>query len=304
MRRNKHYVNRFNKQEKITRFTVKESTLLFDFLHSSMPEKSRNAIKELLVNKQVRINDTVQTHFQFELNPGDLVAITNIKAAREITLKGLKIVYEDLDVIVAYKDHGLLSVSTNKENQKTAYRILSNYLKQADPKNQLFVVHRLDREASGLMLFAKSQEVKEFLLGDKNRTVLDRRYYVAVEGQVEKDHGAVHSWLKENKAFHVYTSPIPNGGQEAITNYVVLNRGKQFTLLEVKLDTGVKNQIRVQLQEIGNSVVGDKKYGATVNPIGRMALHAYLLTFKHPRTKEVMQFDTPIPPEFNKLINL
>ncbi len=301
MKKNKNYINRFGKKEKWTKFTAKDSASLFDFLQSAMPEKSRTAIKELLANKQVKVNENMESHFNFEVKAGDSIAISNIKAPREIPLKGLKIIYEDLDIIVIYKDKGLLSVSTNKENEKTAFHILSNYIKQADPKNQIFIVHRLDRETSGLMLFAKSMEVKSFLQTDWKETVMDRRYYVAVEGEVRKDHGVVHSWLTENKNFQVFSSDYPNGGQEAITHYKVLRRNPDYSLLEVRLETGRKNQIRVHMQDLGHPVVGDKKYGATHSPINRLALHAFLLAFKHPKTKEVIKFDTPIPDEFNKL---
>lgn len=303
MKKNSNYVHKFDKKAKFTKFLVKEPINLFDFLAAKMEGKSRTAIKELLSSKQVKVNDRVESHYNFQLNPNDNVTISSLKAPREIPLKDLKIIYEDLDIIVIYKDKGLLSVSTNKENEKTAFRILSNYIKQADPRNQLFVVHRLDRETSGIMMFAKSQEVKIFLQTDWQETVMDRCYYVVVEGEVEKDYGVVHSWLSENKNFLVFSSQTPGKGQEAVTHYKVIKRNKKYSLLEIRLETGRKNQIRVHMQDIGHSVIGDKKYGATSNPINRLALHAFLLAFKHPRTKEVIKFDTPIPPEFNKLFN-
>ncbi len=293
--------SRSNINEKVTTFKVVETVQLMAFLTEKMPEKSRTAIKSLLANKQVKVDGKVITHFSFEVPANSEIAISSVKAPKEVTIKGLRIVYEDLDLIVIHKDQGLLSVSTNKENEKTAYSLLSNYVKQADAKNQIYIVHRLDRETSGVMMFCKTFEVKKFLQTDWQETVMDRCYYVVVEGKVEADCGTVHSWLTENKNFQVFSSPIPNGGQEAVTHYKVLKRSKNFSLLEVRLETGRKNQIRVHMQDLGHSVIGDKKYGATSNPINRLGLHAFLLAFKHPSTKEVMKFLTPIPPEFDGL---
>jgi len=302
MHKSKNYVNRFNKKEKNTTFTVKEKSTLFDFIRLKMPEKSRNAVKELLSNKQVRINKNIETNFNFPLLPDDKITISSLKAPKEIPLKNLKIIFEDSQIIVINKDKGLLSVSTEKENEKTAFRILSNYLKQADPKNQLFVVHRLDRETSGIMLFAKNMEVKKYLQSDWKTNVMDRCYYVVVEGEVKSNIGTIHSWLAENKNYQVYSTDNPNIGQEAETHYKVINRNKDYSLLEVRLSTGRKNQIRVHMKDLGHSVIGDKKYGATQpSPINRLGLHAFLLSFKHPTNGEKMKFDTPIPTEFNKL---
>lgn len=289
------------RKEKITAFKSNEVISLMEFLTKKMPEKSRTAMKSLLINKQIKINGQVATHFKHQIEIGDELTISSIKAPREIPMKGLKIVYEDLDLLVIHKDPGLLSISTNKENEKTAFSLLSNYVKQADPKNQIFVLHRLDRETSGVMMFAKNFEVKKYLQSDWQETVMDRVYNVVVEGKVENEAGTVHSWLTENKNFQVFSCPTDNGGQEAITHYRVLNRCRNYTLLEVRLETGRKNQIRVHMQDLGHSVIGDKKYGATSNPINRLGLHAYLLAFKHPTTKEVMKFIAPMPPEFEML---
>lgn len=289
------------KKEKVTTFTVTEDSTLMEFLSKKMPEKSRTAVKSLLTNKQVKVNGEASAKYDFPLKSGDAVVISSMKAPREIPIKGLSIIYEDLDLIVIHKNYGLLSVSTNKENEKTAYNILSNYVKQADPSNKIFVVHRLDRETSGIMMFAKNPEAKRYLQSDWHDVVMDRSYYVVVEGKVEDDVGVIHSWLSENKNFHVFSSQRPNSGQEAITKYKVLKRSRLYSLLEVTLDTGRKNQIRVHMEDLGHPVVGDQKYGATTNPINRLGLHAFLLSFKHPKTEEVMKFSTPIPPEFDHL---
>ena len=172
--------------------------------------------------------------------------------------------------------------------------MLSEYVKKFNPKNLIFIVHRLDRDTSGLMMFAKSKKVQEVLQKDWNNAIIERSYVVVVEGTVEKAEGTVTSWLKENKALVMYSSQTPDDGQKAVTHYKVLKTDKQFSLLEVKLETGRKNQIRVHMKDMGYPVTGDKKYGAKLNPIGQMGLHARVLSFKHPSSGKTLRFDTPI----------
>jgi len=195
-------------------------------------------------------------------------------------------------------------MATDTEKSKTAYSMLSEYVKKFDPKNLIFIVHRLDRDTSGLMMFAKSKKIQEALQKDWNESIIDRSYVVIVEGVVENEEGTVTSWLKENKALVMFSSQTPNDGQKAITHYKLLRANKQFSLLEVKLETGRKNQIRVHMKDMGHPVTGDKKYGAKLNPIGQMGLHARVLAFKHPVTGKTLRFDTPIPGKFLKVFKL
>jgi 23S rRNA pseudouridine1911/1915/1917 synthase len=176
--------------------------------------------------------------------------------------------------------------------------MLSKMVKKEDRDNLIFVVHRLDRETSGLMLFAKSYDIQQLLQKAWQETVVERSYVVVVEGQVEQNQATITSWLKENRALIMYSSQTENDGQKAITHYKVLKRNDLYSLLEVNLETGRKNQIRVHLKDIGHSVLGDKKYGSTQNPLGRMALHARVLAFKHPITGKEVRFETPIPRRF------
>ncbi|MCO5388226.1 MAG: RNA pseudouridine synthase [Desulfosporosinus sp.] len=162
-------------------------------------------------------------------------------------------------------------------------------------------MHRLDRETSGVMMFAKSEKVQQLLQKAWKEAVLERTYVVVVEGMVTKEEGTITSWLTESKAFIMYSSRTPNDGQKAITHYRVLKKNKHYSLLEVELETGRKNQIRVHMKDIGHSVIGDKKYGATKHPIGRIGLHARVLAFKHPITGEVVRYETDIPKEFLNL---
>ena len=283
---------------------VTEASELMNFLIAKFPEKSRTTIKSLLAHKQVCVDDMVTTKFDFPLKRGQVVFLNKKKSEEKPRFRGLRIVHEDADIIVIEKAAGLLSMASETEKQKTAYHMLSEYVKRFDPRNLIFIVHRLDRDTSGLMMFAKSKRVQEVLQKDWNESIIERSYVAIVEGSIEKTEGTVTSWLKENKAMVMYSSQVPDDGQKAVTHYKVLKTNKLFTLLDVKLETGRKNQIRVHMKDIGFPVTGDKKYGAKSNPIGQMGLHARVLAFKHPVTGRAMRFDTPIPLKFQKLFSL
>ncbi len=280
---------------------VSEPTELMKFLIEKFPEKSRTTIKSLLAHKQVTVGDMVTTQFDLPLKRGQMVFLNKQKSDEKPRFRGLRIVHEDADIIVIDKASGLLSMASETEKTKTAYSILSEYVKKFDPKNLIFIVHRLDRDTSGLMLFAKSKKVQEILQKDWNDSIIERSYLAVVEGTVEKTEGTIVSWLKENKALVMYSSKTPEDGQKAITHYKVMKTGNQFSLLDVKLETGRKNQIRVHMKDMGYPVTGDKKYGSKLNPIGQMGLHARVLAFKHPGNGKVLRFDTPIPGKFLKL---
>lgn len=292
--------------EKLKEVAVKvtEASELMKFLIEKFPEKNRTTIKSLLAHKQVSVDDMVTTKFDFPLKRGQMVFLNKKRAEEKPRFRGLRIVHEDASIIVIDKANGLLSMASETEKQKTAYSILSEYVKRFDPNNLIFIVHRLDRDTSGLMMFAKSKKIQEILQKDWNNSIIERSYIAIVEGVIEKTEGTVTSWLKENKALVVYSSQTPDDGLKAVTHYKVLKTNKVFSLLEVKLETGRKNQIRVHMKDIGFPVTGDKKYGAKLNPIGQMGLHARVLSFKHPVTGKALRFDTPIPMKFQKLFSL
>lgn len=292
--------------EKLKEVAVKvtETSELMKFLIEKFPEKNRTTIKSLLAHKQVSVDDMVTTKFDFPLKRGQMVFLNKKRAEEKPRFRGLRIVHEDASIIVIDKANGLLSMASETEKQKTAYSILSEYVKRFDPNNLIFIVHRLDRDTSGLMMFAKSKKIQEILQKDWNNSIIERSYVAIVEGVIEKTEGTVTSWLKENKALVVYSSQTPDDGQKAVTHYKVLKTNKVFSLLEVKLETGRKNQIRVHMKDIGFPVTGDKKYGSKLNPIGQMGLHARVLSFKHPVTGKALRFDTPIPLKFQKLFSL
>jgi len=276
---------------------VEESTELLKYLNTVMPGKGRNTVKAILSRGQVFVNGEVSTQFNDPLASGDRVQIRTRVATDDVKMKGVTILHEDDQLIVIEKEAGLLSIASETEKMMTAYRQVNDYVKSVQHKNQIFVVHRLDRDTSGIMMFAKSKDVQQKLQTTWQETVHERTYIALVEGTVKQD-GTVTSWLKESKAFVVHSSPTENDGQKAITHYKVLKSNKSMTLLQVNLETGRKNQIRVHMQDIEHPVVGDKKYGAQTNPIRRLGLHAHALAFIHPKTGESLRFESKIPSAF------
>lgn len=283
-----------------TVFKVDNSMELMKFLMEKMPENSRNSIKSMLTHKRVLVDDEVVSQYNYLLKAGQTVSIGKAKISKH-DLKGVTILYEDKDIIVIEKAKGLLSVATAKEKDNTAYSILKKYLKEKDPKNMIFVVHRLDRDTSGVMIFAKTAKAQDILQTNWNDMVKERTYVAVVEGTMEKDSDTITSYLAENKAYITYSTDNKEEGKKAISTYKVLKKNKRYSMVEVNIETGRKNQIRVHMQELGHSVIGDKKYGATTNPIKRLGLHAHSIVFTHPITKEVFSFTSEIPNEFNSL---
>jgi 23S rRNA pseudouridine1911/1915/1917 synthase len=274
---------------------------LLEFLYESLPEHSRKSVKSLLAQNRIMIENTIVSQFDYQLEPGMDVIVLKKNKVQNIILRKMNLLYEDEYFIIIEKSCGLLSVSAGKENEETAFSILNSYLKKSNRDAQLYVVHRLDRETSGVMMFSKSKAIQQKLQDNWDRAVAKRIYYAVVEGSVEKDNGEIVSWLKENSSLKVYSSETPGDGQKAVTQYRVIKRNPKYSMLEIALDTGRKNQIRVHLQDLGHSVAGDKKYGAVTDPFRRLALHAGILEFSHPLTGECMHFETPVPVIFEKL---
>lgn len=284
-----------------TEYKVFEAAELFDFLVEKMPSASRKTIKNMLTHSQVTVDDKTVTQYNTKLAEGQVVAITKQKVNKhKANLKGVEILFEDDAIIVINKAAGVLSMAGKNPSELTAYRQLTDYVKEIHPRQRLFIVHRLDRDTSGVMVFAKTEAAKEALQKNWHSDVKERKYTAMVEGVVNERPGTVSSWLTEGKTLKVYSSPFDNGGKHAITHYKKLQGNRHFSLLEVQLETGRKNQIRVHMQELGHSVVGDKKYGARQNPLKRLGLHATTLVFKHPISQEVLRFNAPVPAAFLK----
>jgi len=286
---------------KMTRLKVGETSLLMDFLLGKMGGMSRSSVKSLLAHRQVTVNDKVVTQFDYTLKQNDSVVINSTRGNVELVHPKLRVIFEDSDLIVVEKKEGLLSVTTGRETETTAFLILKNYVKKSSPRNKIYTVHRLDRETSGILVFAKNSDAQH-ILRDNWHEIVTRRIYVAVvEGKVTKEKDRIVSWLTENEvSLKISSSNTDNGGKEAITNYRVIKSNEEYSLLEIELETGRKNQIRVHMESIGHPIAGDRKYGST-SSFGRLALHARILEFYHPMTSEVMHFETPVPKEFLKV---
>ena len=297
MRKNTNYTP----PPKMTRLKVSEATQLMDFLLAKMGGMSRSSVKSLLGHRQVTVNEKVVTQFDYMLKAADSVVINSTRGNVELVHPKLRIIFEDSDLIVVEKKEGLLSVTTGRETETTAFLILKNYVKKSSTRNKIYTVHRLDRETSGVILFAKHSDAQHILRDNWHEIVTKRVYVAVVEGKVEKESDRIVSWLTENEvSLKISSSRTDNGGKEAITNYRVIKSNDEFSLLEIELETGRKNQIRVHMESIGHPIVGDRKYGSTTT-IGRLALHARVLEFYHPMTSEPLHFETPVPKEFLKV---
>lgn len=289
-------------RERNTELEVTEPTELMLFLRSRLTNHSRNKIKSLLTYGQVMVDGKVVSQYNHPLSPGQLVTINSSRTDETEASKNLTILYEDDELIVIDKVAGLLTIATDVNKNDTAYRLLTDYVRQSDINNRIFIVHRLDRDTSGVMMFAKNEEIQQ-LLQNSWRDLVEARIYLAlVEGKVVKKEDTIKSWLLETKTKLMYSSFTPGDGLEAITHYKLLQSNENYSLLEIHLETGRKNQIRVHMKDIGHSIIGDRKYGAQTNPIGRLGLHAQTLTFTHPRTNKRMHFETKIPKEFLRLL--
>lgn len=283
-------------------FKVVEPAQLMEFIMRKMDGISRNKVKHLLANGVVSVDGERTSQFNFELQPGMQVEIGKPSAKERFYSKWLKIVYEDKYLVVIDKKEGLLSNSPTVD-QETAQSILNQYFTASQQRCRAHTIHRLDRDTSGLMLFAKDKKIAMSFEENWKEKVYDRRYVAVVEGKLEPREGTVESWLKDNKMFVTYSSPTDNGGKFAVTHYQVLISNKNYSLVDFHLDTGRKNQIRVHAQDLGHPIVGDEKYGSTDNSLGRLCLHAYRLCFIHPTTGKEHEFETPFPKVFEKPFN-
>ncbi len=286
-----------------TVLTVTAPDTLLPFLLKNLPGQARNNIKSLLSHHQVTVAGEGVTRHDYPLQTGQEVRINwglvrNVRQAAG----ALHILYEDQDVIVVDKPAGMLSMASDSEKENTAYHILTDYVRQKEPGSRIFIVHRLDRDTSGVMMFARNEEAKRIMQDHWKERVEDRAYLALVEGTVEKTEGRVHSWLKETSTRLMYSAGADSGGQEAITHYRRLEVGRGYSLLEIRLETGRKNQIRVHMKDLGHSIAGDKRYGAQSNPLGRLGLHAHILAFRHPITQEILRFETEVPQAFQRML--
>jgi 23S rRNA pseudouridine1911/1915/1917 synthase len=277
---------------------VKYECELLEYLLKEVDNKSKNNIKTLLKRGRILVNNKRITKHDYMLRTTDKIIIN--QAVINSMMNDIEILFEDDYLIAINKPEGLLSIATEKEKDKTAYHIVSSYLKIRG-KDKAFVIHRLDRDTSGIIMFAKNDKIKNLLQNSWDQLVKVRGYLAVVEGATDSE-GVIKSYLKENKANMVYSSYKEHDGKLAITNYKKLNGNKEYSLLEVFIDTGRKNQIRVHMSDIKHPIVGDKKYGASKDPLKRLGLHAHKLEFVHPVTHKYIMINAKIPRKFDTIV--
>ena len=321
------------KRKQDTVLKVAEGGQLMDFLMAKMGGMARSSVKQLLGQRRVKVGNAIQTRHDFMLKAGDIVTVSSGRGNSQLTHPKLRIVYEDDDLIVVNKQPGLLTVAaTPGSSETTAYSILRAYVKKQNARAGIYVVHRLDRETSGLVVFARSEELQHYMRQYWRELVTERTYIALTEGVLSPREGKITTWLTEDKRNAVvYSSPVDDGGDIAITNYKVLKTtttpphpspqgresgsrhfsslegrsgGVTYSLVELHLETGRTNQIRVHLASKGCPVVGDRKYGHgnESSPIDRLCLHAKVLAFIHPVTEKTIRFESPVPKEFSRVL--
>ena len=291
--------NAYQQQEQYDHYVVDAPCELLEWLLANL-KQSHSKVKATLQGRGVRVGGKVVTQFDYRLEPGMKVAVSKVKKAAELKSRYVRLVYEDRHLVVVEKQAGILSMAAG-HSSLTVKAVLDDYFRRSNQRCTAHVVHRLDRDTSGLMIYAKEMQAEQILEHEWHERVYDRRYVAVVSGEMERDEGTVASWLCDNKAYITYSSPVDNGGKYAVTHYHTLARTTQHSLVEYVLETGRKNQIRVHSADIGHPVCGDVKYGNGDDPIGRLCLHAYVLCFVHPITNRRLEFETPVPVAFRKL---
>lgn len=291
--------NRTPQLPEYEQFIVKQQAPLLEWLLANIHE-SKSKIKATLKGSGIKVNGKVVTRFDYLLTEGTKVMVSKSKRNETFKSRYVKIIYEDRYLLVVEKNIGILSMAGGHASLNVK-AVLDDYFHQSRQKCTAHVVHRLDRDTSGLMIYAKDIQTEQILEHDWHNIVYDRRYVAVVSGEMKDEEGTIANWLKDNRSYMTFSSPVDNGGKYAVTHFHVLRRTAYHSLVEYRLETGRKNQIRVHSADMGHPVCGDIKYGNGDDPCGRLCLHAYVLCFYHPVTHERMEFETPIPSAFQKI---
>ena len=285
-------------------FVASQPGPLLEQMFSAWPEEKKKQIRTWLKFQAVTVNGRPVSQFNHPLAVGDSVAIRSDRfAAPKTSLpSGIKIFYEDAHLLVIAKPENLLSIASEAEPEKTAYFQLTEYVRQAHPrsKERVWIVHRLDRQTSGLMVFAKTPETKEILQSRCDQ--FEKKYEAVVEGRLPQETGTLKSDLDESNPFKVFIRPASSLTRHAVTHYRVLKNSRHRSLVELTLETGRRHQIRVQLSSLGCPIVGDEKYGAKSDPAGRLGLHSCFLRLIHPVSSQELRFTSPLPKPLAKLV--
>lgn len=272
---------------------------LLDVLRNRFPDSSNTTLRQMLQSGRVRVNGEIEKNAKRAIEGDDAVQVLSRSESASLPA-GLQILHEDDDVIVLLKPHGLLTVATEREREETVQSYLNDYLRQKRD-GRIHVVHRLDRESSGVLVFAKNFAAREALKEQFSAHTTDRLYVAIIEGAIDPPSGTIRSHLFERRDLHMQSVKARPDAKLAITHYRTAATARGYSMLEVTLETGRKNQIRVHLSEAGHPIVGDQFYGSRVNPLGRLGLHAKMLAFTHPVTGKRMTFSAPVPSAFLKL---
>lgn len=278
-----------------------EDMTLLPFLLEVLAPKSRSDVKSMLAHYHVQVNGTTVTQFDMPLTPSDRISINFTRPFAVVRDNRVHILYEDDYLIAVEKPSGMLSVGREGGEERTVWSLLTDYMKQKDPRSTAYVCHRLDQYTSGILVFAKDGNAQRILRYQWDTFVRERGYYAVVEGVPPSEHDELRHYLLEDSAYRVHVvhgEKIPPEAKLAVTRYALMQTNGHHSLLNVHLFTGRKNQIRAQLSEIGCPVAGDRKYGATTSPASRLMLHNYRLSLVHPVTHELLTFELPAPKSF------
>ncbi len=279
-------------------YTVRKNETLEELFGTVMQGKSKSSIKKLLQSGAVTVDGKTVSRLDETLSVGQVVKIGKHDNSSFKMPDGLRIVWEDAWLIVAYKEAGLLTVGNASQKRETAEEYLNNYMNFKKKGDRIYVVHRIDRDTSGILLFAKTSRVRDILRTYWHDIVISRQYIAVVEGRPYPKSGTIDTWIDEDPQLMTMYVCRPQQGKRAITHYKTLETDSRYSLVELELETGRKNQIRTHMSYRGNPVAGDAKYGAETNPIGRMCLHARQIRFHHPITDKIMEFSSDIPSDF------
>jgi 23S rRNA pseudouridine1911/1915/1917 synthase len=289
--------------DNVAKLTIKEDGTLLATAAALLPDHKPTKLKSMLRHNQLAVNGVPTTKFDQPVSAGDQLWVNFDRSFQVFSHPRIKLIFEDNDIIVVDKGYGVLSTAAGKPSDDTVYNIVKKYARGFSDKANIYVVHRLDRDTSGLMLLTRTKQARDKLINNWNNMVVERKYIAVVEGKVEQKEGTVKSFLAENPdTYEMYSTDDKKIGRLAVTRYRVIKQGSRFAMVELEIKTGRKNQIRVHMHDLGNPVSGDRKYGGHPSPINRIALHATTLTIVHPITGKAVTFTSPIPENFNKLI--
>ena len=293
--------NRRLTADNIKNFEVKEEVTLLPFLFSSLSGLSKSEVKSILKYKHIAIKGSAVTQFDTPLSPGDIVQVNFGRSFYKFNNPQVKVIYEDKWFVVIEKASGLLSVANDTAREKNAFHIVRDYVRHDNPDAEIYVCHRLDQYTSGILVFAKDESLMMELRSNWDFYVKERRYVCVTENIPARPEDTIESLLTQNEHLRVHSTNDETVGRLAVTHYKVIQTRGRYALVDVEIFTGKKNQIRVHMSEMGCPIAGDMKYGAETNPVRRLMLHNYRLSFIHPVTGELMRFTLPTPSVFRKL---